>query len=944
MGSQDHYGRLQAGIHRPSDGISSYSAYSASKSRNEAGSSVKGSGRAPGEGCGIPVASRSRPAGVFRHLLLGSEEDGRLAADNKSSSTESVHQAEEVSYGDFGVHPQVEHQRFLGHIYRPEGCVPPYSHTPVASQMATVQRPGTGLCFPVLAFRTFYGPTGVYPGSYGGGRISSSPRSSYLHVPRRLAGAVSFGGGSKRAYAASLADRGASRFHSEQSQIPSDSDAETVVSRGRTRLGARYCDSLIGEGEQVDFRSNIADRLNGSMRSGVDEVLRSDGQHGRDCTLVPAAHEACSAPSGGFLSPGDAGSADLCPGGSRGPYASTMVDSSIESDERGHISTSIASGNAHYGCLINRLGGSRRSSNDKRPVVSGSVSDAHQRPGVACSGKIVAGPICESRRETRTGQVGQRDYRSVHQQAGRNALADSMFSSDGPTSLVSGQCHSAIGNAHSRCRQSDCGQSIAGTVGTPDGVVVGATGDISSLPAIGPPVNRPVRDETQQAAPGVLHSHLRRGRIRSRCPVNRLDGDGRLRLPTNSIASESFGEDLTGAVCDHSDRAILAEEAVVSPPSQSTRRHTTTSTVAPRPSENARQQGSISRRQRSQVSSVAAIRRRYIKAGFSRTAANFVSAGRRQSTLQVYTARLRPFYAWCKQRGVDPTRASVSKVADFLCFIYRKNVQASTVRGYLSAILSIHEGTPEGLSLRHDNSLKLLIEGFHNSNPPPRKIWPSWDLEKVLDSLNSVPYEPALAATLRNWTVKTVFLLALASGRRSSELHALAIGEHIVWHSKGGVSLHFRPSFLAKNERSTFVAKPIALPKLGAEAGERRLSCPVRALKWYLKKSELVRGGINQLFVTTNNPVRPAAKTTVAGWVVEAIVKAQALSGEGRPRAHSVRAEATSTAFHRGLAIHDVIDTVSWKSDHVFISTYLKDRPPESASKRFARTVLSQSS
>ena len=175
-------------------------------------------------------------------------------------------------------------------------------------------------------------------------------------------------------------------------------------------------------------------------------------------------------------------------------------------------------------------------------------------------------------------------------------------------------------------------------------------------------------------------------------------------------------------------------------------------------------------------------------------------------------------------------------------------------------------------------------------------------------------------------------------------MHALAIGEHIVWHSKGGVSLHFRPSFLAKNERSTFVAKPIALPKLGAEAGERRLSCPVRALKWYLKKSELVRGGINQLFVTTNNPVRPAAKTTVAGWVVEAIVKAQALSGEGRPRAHSVRAEATSTAFHRGLAIHDVIDTVSWKSDHVFISTYLKDRPPESASKRFARTVLSQSS
>ena len=160
---------------------------------------------------------------------------------------------------------------------------------------------------------------------------------------------------------------------------------------------------------------------------------------------------------------------------------------------------------------------------------------------------------------------------------------------------------------------------------------------------------------------------------------------------------------------------------------------------------------------------------------------------------------------------------------------------------------------------------------------------------------------------------------------------------------RGGVSLHFRPSFLAKNERSNFVAKPISLPKLGADAGHRRLSCPVRSLRWYLKKSELVRGGVKQLFITTHKPFRPAAKSTIAGWVVEAIVNANATTGEGRPRAHSVRAEAVSAAFHRGLALNDVIETVGWKSNHVFITTYLKDKLPESSRRRFARTVIADS-
>ncbi len=92
----------------------------------------------------------------------------------------------------------------------------------------------------------------------------------------------------------------------------------------------------------------------------------------------------------------------------------------------------------------------------------------------------------------------------------------------------------------------------------------------------------------------------------------------------------------------------------------------------------------------------------------------------------------------------------------------------------------MHEGTPNGQSLRNNDSLKLLIKGFHNINLPPRKLWPEWDLEVVLDALNTEPFhfQPVLSATLRNFTIKTAFLLVLTSSRRVSEIHVVGGGSY----------------------------------------------------------------------------------------------------------------------------------------------------------------------
>ena len=56
--------------------------------------------------------------------------------------------------------------------------------------------------------------------------------------------------------------------------------------------------------------------------------------------------------------------------------------------------------------------------------------------------------------------------------------------------------------------------------------------------------------------------------------------------------------------------------------------------------------------------------------------------------------------------------------------------------------------------------------------PKGRRGIPSWNLSLVLYQLTKAPFEPLKEASLKHLTFKTVFLLALASGKRRSEIHA----------------------------------------------------------------------------------------------------------------------------------------------------------------------------
>ena len=277
-------------------------------------------------------------------------------------------------------------------------------------------------------------------------------------------------------------------------------------------------------------------------------------------------------------------------------------------------------------------------------------------------------------------------------------------------------------------------------------------------------------------------------------------------------------------------------------------------------------------------------------------------------------------------------------MADFLTEKFRSGLQQATIANYKSAILSIHRGFEDGSTINSDGSLSLLLDGMFNERPPERKVVPPWDLNTVLEYIKGPPFEPLSKATLKYVTLKAAFLLALASGRRCSELHAVSKSASVF--TNNGATLFLRPDFLAKNERSTFRHSPLFLPSIGqgSSIAEDRLWCPVRALQHYLGRTQTLRGAHDRLFITHAEPHGPAAKQTLARWLVQVLVDSGAAK-DARPKAHSTRSISSSWAYHRGVPIEEICQAVSWKNPSSFSTVYYKNvnqRPGD----KFTRAVL----
>ena len=68
-----------------------------------------------------------------------------------------------------------------------------------------------------------------------------------------------------------------------------------------------------------------------------------------------------------------------------------------------------------------------------------------------------------------------------------------------------------------------------------------------------------------------------------------------------------------------------------------------------------------------------------------------------------------------------------------------------------------------------------FMKGARRLLPITKTMSPSWDLAVVLGALSSHPFEPLDNVDMKTLSLKVALLLALATAKRVSEIHALSV-------------------------------------------------------------------------------------------------------------------------------------------------------------------------
>ena len=183
------------------------------------------------------------------------------------------------------------------------------------------------------------------------------------------------------------------------------------------------------------------------------------------------------------------------------------------------------------------------------------------------------------------------------------------------------------------------------------------------------------------------------------------------------------------------------------------------------------------------------------------------------------------------------------------------NRRPSTIDGYRTAIVDTLG--PTGLHISQSSDLDRLLSSFHRDRPKSSRNLPKWKLSVVLNELRKAPFEPMKDTDLKHITLKTAFLLALASGKRCSEIHAWVANKVSNLSQWEKVALVPSSDFIAKNQlprEGSQSVSPVTIPALTTfvdrQFKEDRTLCPVPALRYYLDRTRDLRGSQSLLFIS----------------------------------------------------------------------------------------------
>ena len=533
------------------------------------------------------------------------------------------------------------------------------------------------------------------------------------------------------------------------------------------------------------------------------------------------------------------------------------------------------------------------------------------------------------------GVNGQHYSGSLYKASGRNSFhSPHRGGVEHPESVPNSQ-HTVVSEAHTGQVQHSSGPDVPDRQTDLHRVVPESGNSKQDFPDHGLSINRPVCHTSEPQAATICVTHTgSEGAINS-CHLDGLESHTCLCVSTVSSHSNCDKQNTDISVQNSIDSSFMARQTMVSRTPRSVGVTSGISTSNAKSACSAKRQNSASKSRLSTTSRLGIVKQSLRDKQFSSEVAEHVSKARRDSTVKVYDAKWQIFRDWANERKIDPIQATPQIVADFLTFLFSvKKCQVSTIRGYRSTISNTLKFRT-GYDFGSHPVLSELIKSFAKQRPVDRSLAPKWDLAFVLSHMCKAPFEPLDKASLFHLSVKTVFLVTLATARRVSEVHAFSIdSDHLRFSNlDGSLILRTQLGFLAKNQLPSRAPDSIIIPRLSNFCRKsdnfNRMLCPVRAVKIYLNKTKSLRKRRKRLFIPTQGD-QDLAKPTLSRWVKYAIKNAYDTISKNplslfKPRAHELRAISASWAYMNYIPLEEILKSAVWSSTSLFASHYLRD-------------------
>ena len=642
------------------------------------------------------------------------------------------------------------------------GRLPTHPHPSKLKEIPKVLLQVTGIPVHLPPIRTSHSPPGLYNNCKGSETNGPLQRTRSSPIPERLADQVPVSGGSPSEHS------GGGR---PNSVLGLDNKSGKIRTRG-LRIPFRFspCKTHSREMAQTsgfDPKTQVKTRFDCKMFDVTDWVACLNGENGPGGT---PSHETLSVSSQGAL---EISSVAGQPPSLNRSHCNPprLVAKSLKRDERCRPSSQRSQCPTLYRRLKRRLGRSLRSKLYKGSVVRSGKKATHKRPrieGGLTGPSRLQGLVPEPNSSSCDGHLNSG---SLHQQTRRNSLSRDVCSPVEDYDLVPSLSHNIESQTHSRVPECDGRPPVQVKPSAVNRMVTASAGVQTDLPKVVHTSCRLICHSSEPQTSTVRISCPRPKGLGHKCSEHKLDGSHCLCLPSYGCPSQGDPKGQAMPLPDHCNSPRLARDALVLGPSAALNRDPTTTSSVNDPTQTVPQVCVPQQPTTAQPPPLVSRSGQLQEQVFSVEVAERIAAPQRSSTRTIYKSKWALFEKWCRENSVDFSTPSVKQISDFFMYLYQDlNRRPSTIDGYRTAIIDTLGPTAHHIA--HNADLHRLLSSFHRDRPKSSRNLPKWNLSVVLNELTKAPFEPMKDTDLKHVTLKTAFLLALASGKCRSEIHA----------------------------------------------------------------------------------------------------------------------------------------------------------------------------